>query len=67
LQTNFSICAENQTPTFTTATLQTVDGALGARTFTITYSATGIIRLTNTSGATCVATMSFFGGGANLN
>jgi hypothetical protein len=66
-QTNFSICAENQSQNFFTAVLQTVNGAGGARSFTITYVDDGIIRMTNTSGATCVCTMSFFGGGANLN
>jgi hypothetical protein len=65
-QTNFSILAENQFSTFSTFVIHTVNGSLGGRSFTITYVGTGIIRLTNTSGATCVCTMTFFGGGANL-
>ena len=65
-QTNFSILAENQFATFSTFVIHTVNGSLGGRSFTITYVGSGIIRLTNTSGETCVCTMTFFGGGANL-
>ncbi len=65
-QTNFSILAENQFETFSTFVIHTVNGSLGGRSFTITYVDNGIIRLTNTSGVTCVCTMTFFGGGANL-
>jgi hypothetical protein len=65
-QTNFSVLAENQFQTFNTYTIHTVNGSASGRSFTLTYVDEGTIRLTNTSGATCVATMSFFGGGANL-
>jgi hypothetical protein len=65
-QTNFSVIAENQFQSFSTSTIHTVNGSIGGRTFTLTYVDEGTIRLTNTSGSTCVCTMSFFGGGANL-
>jgi hypothetical protein len=65
-QTNFSIICNNQFESFSTSSLHTADGAAAGRSFTVTYVDDGIIRITNTSGNTCVLSAFFYGGGAGV-
>jgi hypothetical protein len=65
-QTTFSLITCNQFSDFSTQTLHTINGSLGARSFTVTYVATGVIRITNTSGNTCVLGAFLNAGGLNI-
>lgn len=64
-QSLISILANNQFPGFNTSVLHTADGT-SARSFTVTYVATGTIRITNTSGDTVGLSAWFTGGGTQF-
>ena len=65
-QKTYSVFATNQAAAATFTPIASVDGTNGASSFTVTYVDNGIIRFTNTSGATCNVSIGFFGGGINM-
>jgi len=64
-QSLISILANNQFPGFNTSVLHTADGS-SAASFTVTYVATGTIRITNTSGVSTGISAWFTGGGTQF-
>jgi hypothetical protein len=64
-QSLISILANNQFVGFNTSVLHTADGSAAA-SFTVTYVATGTIRITNTSGVSCGISAWFTGGGTQF-
>ena len=64
-QTTFSVFGNNQGATATFTQIASINGS-GSSSFTVTYVDNGIIRFTNTSGATCNVSIGFFGGGINM-
>jgi hypothetical protein len=64
-QSLISILANNQFVGFNTSVLHTANGSAAA-SFTVTYVATGTIRITNTSGVSCGISAWFTGGGTQF-
>jgi hypothetical protein len=64
-QKTYSVFGNNQGATATFTEIASANGT-GSSSFTVTYVDNGIIRFTNTSGATCNVAIGFFGGGINM-